>query len=589
MALHSVSPDLLEAWDQWSATSEKYKPGECARQWRGFKSDKGVGIGTLVHMARQDCGDSSFGSTVATASATPIKSEAKSKNRKTYATRDDAISAAARQIGGTHAGSWEYQRADGGLLFSVHRFDLPKVGADGKCDKQFRPIHRASEGWVIGDPLGELPLYRLTKLSGTGRVYLPEGEKCADAAGALGLKNVVTSSHGSKSAKRTNWSPLAGREVVLFPDNDNDGEKYATEVAAILSALSPPARVRLVRLPDLSPKGDIADYIELRDSVTTEDIRACIEDMAENAPLVLPSPDTLPEPRRPAWITTSALMDRPAYRRGLTTVSTEFEAINWALGGGFIAGFVYIVAGRTGSAKSMLVANMARLMGLAQVSVLLFTLEDGPQLAVWRMHAASANVPLRVLLDGATGDGRDIQSLRESAGTIRDLPVKLADCRELVDIVRVIELHAADGGQIVLLDQISKIRTSGLPNTAGTYERVSEISEALRVTALKCDLPIVSVCQVNRTASKGKEKLEISDLRDSGQLEQDAAGVLLLDKATTPPTVSGQPPEFCTLLPVRVGKNRFGPAGQKIELIWYPRISRIDDDPNFVNSIGVPL
>lgn len=401
--------------------------------------------------------------------------------------------------------------------------------------------------------------------------------------------NATTWAHGANSAKRTDWTTLAGCEIVLWPDNDPAGEKAVNEIAAILFGLNPPARVKIVHLPNLAAKGDIVDYVESRDSATTEEIRACIEVMADNAPLVLPSPDTLPEPPRPAWITTSALMDRPAYRRGLRAVSTEFEAINWALGGGFIAGFVYIIAGRTGSAKSMLVANMARLMGLAQVSVLLFTLEDGPQLAVWRMHAASANVPLRVLLDGATGDGPDIQSLRESAGTIRDLPVKLADCRELVDIIRVIELHAADGGQIVLLDQISKIRTSGLPNTAGTYERVSEISEVLRVTALKCDLPIVSVCQVNRTASKGKEELQINDLRDSGQLEQDAAGVLLLDKATNPPTVAGDSTEFCKLLPITVGKNRFGPAGKKLELIWYPRLSRIDDDPNFVNSMEVPF
>jgi len=70
-------------------------------------------------------------------------------------------------------------------------------------------------------------------------------------------------------------------------------------------------------------------------------------------------------------------------------------------------------------------------------------------------------------------------------------------------------------------------------------------------------------------------------------LEQDAAGVLLLDRAVDPPAVGGQPPQFCKILPVKIGKNRFGPAGQKLELVWYPRISRIDDDPNFVNQMGV--
>ncbi|MCH8913452.1 MAG: PriCT-2 domain-containing protein [Planctomycetes bacterium] len=592
MSLHSASPDLLPAWDQWSQQSEKYKPGECQRQWRGFKSDGGVGLGSLIRMAQQDSGDSSFGSAVATASPPPPKSGVKvgvkSKDGKTYPTRDDAIRAAARQIGGKPVDGWEYHHADGGSAFWICRFDLPTTGADGKPDKQFRPIHQASDGWKVADPPGKLPLYRLLKLNGAERAYIFEGEKCVDAAAALGL-NAATSSHGARSAKKTDWSPLAGREVVLWPDNDRDGEKYVNEVAAILAELELPARVKIVRLPDLPAKGDIADHIESRDSATSEEIRAYIEDLADKAALVLPSPDKLPEPPRPAWITLAAILDGPSYRRGLKVISTGFECLDRVLGGGFVAGAVHIIAGRTGSAKSMLITNMARLMGLNQSSVLLFALEDGPQLAVWRMHSACANVPLRVLLDGATGHGPGIDALRESAGIIRDLPVKLTDVRELADIVRTVELHASDGGEIVLLDQISKVRTSGLPNAASTYERVSEISESLRLAALRHNLPIVSVCQVNRKASMGKDDLEISDLRDSGMLEQDAVSVLLLDKAADAPTVEGQSPQFCKLLPVKVGKNRFGPAGQKVELIWYPRISRIDDDPNFVNSMGVPF
>ena len=592
MALHSASPDLLEAWDDWSKQSEKYKPKECQRQWRSFESDKGVGIGTLVHMAQQDSGDTSFGSAVATASPPPPKSGVKvgveSKGGKTYPTRDDAIHAAARQIGGKPVAGWRYEYADGSLAFWDCRFDLPTVGAGGKPDKEFRPIRQDADGWRLGDPPGKLPLYRLSKLDLTKRVHVFEGANCAEAAASLGL-NATAWSHGALATKKTDWTPLLKSEVVLHPDNDPGGEKAVSAISAILSGLEPSARVKVVYLPNLPAKGDIVDYVKSRDSATSEEIRACIEDLADKAPLVLPSPDALPDPPRPAWVTLSAILDGPSYKRGLKKISTGFECLDRVLGGGFVTKAVHIIAGRTGSAKSMLVANMARLMGLNQSSVLLFALEDGPQLAVWRMHSACANVPLRVLLDGATGHGPGIAALRESAGIIRDLPVKLTDVRELTDIVRTIELHASDGGEIVLLDQISKIRTSNLPNASSTYERVSEISESLRIAALQCDLAIVSVCQVNRAASKGKEELQISDLRDSGMLEQDAVSVLLLDKATDAPTVAGQSPQFCKLLPVTVGKNRFGPAGQKVELIWYPRISRIDDDPLFVNSMGVPF
>ena len=48
MALHSVSPDLLGAWDDWSRSSDKYERGECPRQWRSFKADGGITLGTLL-------------------------------------------------------------------------------------------------------------------------------------------------------------------------------------------------------------------------------------------------------------------------------------------------------------------------------------------------------------------------------------------------------------------------------------------------------------------------------------------------------------------------------------------------------------
>ena len=588
MALHSVSPDLLDAWDTWSQQSSKYTPNECGRQWRSFQSDKGVGLGTLVHLARQDSGDSSFGAAVTAATRPAPKPEPKAKNTPTYPTRDDTIRAAEKWLGGKPVDGWPFEYADGSLAFWDCRFDLPTVGANGKPKKKHCPIHQTADGWKIGDPPGKLPLYRLTKLDFTKPIHVFEGAKCAEEAAKLGV-NATAWSHGKDGVGKTDWKPLAGCEIVLHPDNDPGGEKAVSKIASIVSELERPARAKIVHIPNLPAGGDIVDYIESRDSVTTDEIREYIEDLAAKAPLVLSSADKLPEPPRPAWITISTILDGPTYRQGLRMVSTQFEALDQALGGGFIAGFTYIAAGRTGSAKSMLVANMARLMGLSQVSVLLLALEDSPKVAVWRMHSACANTPTRLLLDGATGQGPGIDSLREATGIIRDLPIRVADCRELTDIVRTIELHASDGGEIVLLDQISKVRTSGLPNAAGAYERVSEISEALRITALECDIPIISVAQVNRKASAGKDELQISDLRDSGQLEQDAAGVLLLDKATDPPAVSGEPPQFCKLLPVTVGKNRFGPAGQKVELLWHPRLSRIDDDPAFVNSMGVPF
>jgi hypothetical protein len=104
-------------------------------------------------------------------------------------------------------------------------------------------------------------------------VFIVEGEKPACELATLRLP-VTTSAHGAKSAHKTDWQPLAGREVVILPDNDLEGRDYAESVATILSRLSSPSEVRIVELPGLPPRGDCVEWLEARDAQIPEDIRA---------------------------------------------------------------------------------------------------------------------------------------------------------------------------------------------------------------------------------------------------------------------------------------------------------------------------
>ncbi len=197
---------------------------------------------------------------------------------RTFPTLDRAIVAAGRIVGGEHAGTWTYQHGNGRDALYVARFNL----VDG--DKQFRPFHHNGSGYVMGDPpagRGLLPLYRLGELSGEQRVFIFEGEKCADAAASIDLA-ATTSAHGSKSAAKTDWQPLAGRDVVVVPDADDAGQHYAETVVSILHRLHPPAAVRILDLPDLPPGGDICEFIDDRRTDAKDDlaIRREIEDLA---------------------------------------------------------------------------------------------------------------------------------------------------------------------------------------------------------------------------------------------------------------------------------------------------------------------
>lgn len=160
-------------------------------------------------------------------------------------------------------------------------------GTDGKTFRQFK---RVGQVWALGAPASLWSLFGEIQPEGT--VWIVEGEKCQEAAASIDLC-AVTSAGGSKGAAKTDWKPLAGREVVILPDNDGDGEGYAADVAKILRELDPPARVRIVKLPGLPPKGDVADWIDERDAHEPEALRAEVERMAADAPEVEADADEL--------------------------------------------------------------------------------------------------------------------------------------------------------------------------------------------------------------------------------------------------------------------------------------------------------
>jgi hypothetical protein len=220
--------------------------------------------------------------------STSMKPSKPRNQGRSYPSLEAAIKAQEPSTGGYHAGTWRYYRADGEETFAVARFNIDgPPESDGKAEKTFRPFHRTSRGWASGDPEGLLPLYRLPDLSEASRVYVVEGEKAADAARSIELAG-TTSGHGAQSAARADWSPLAGKEVIILPDNDVPGFKYAEDVAAILHRLSSPARVKIVELPDLPDHGDIVEFLETRDAHSAEEVRAEVEALADQSEVIKP-------------------------------------------------------------------------------------------------------------------------------------------------------------------------------------------------------------------------------------------------------------------------------------------------------------
>lgn len=182
-------------------------------------------------------------------------------------------------------------KVNGRPLSHLYRYTNPATGLDdmlvarydGPDGKDFRQMSPVEGGWTMKAPAKPWPLYnrRGAALHG-GTVLVVEGEKCVHALADIRVP-AVTSPGGSSNAKNADWSPLAGRSVVIWPDGDAPGRKYAAEVIAILGQLDPPAEVALLDVVGLG-LSDGEDGLDAADALaetpgSAEDKRTLVLDM----------------------------------------------------------------------------------------------------------------------------------------------------------------------------------------------------------------------------------------------------------------------------------------------------------------------
>ena len=129
---------------------------------------------------------------------------------------------------GPATAKWDYLDEAGHLIAVVYRYDPPGQ------KKQFRPWDAKRRKMTPPDPR---PLYNQPGMASAAQAVLVEGEKCAQALIDVGIV-ATTAMHGANApVDKTDWSPLSGKAVLIWPDRDKPGWEYATLAAqAILSA-----------------------------------------------------------------------------------------------------------------------------------------------------------------------------------------------------------------------------------------------------------------------------------------------------------------------------------------------------------------
>ena len=216
----------------------------------------------------------------------------------------------------------------------------------------------------------------------------------------------------------------------------------------------------------------------------------------------------------------------------VTGLNTGYEDIN-KITQGFQRSNLVILAARPAVGKTALALNFAyRAATRAKKPVAIFSLEMSSELLVRRLIASESLIPLKNLSTGQLS-GEQRLKLSDAVKRVGGAPIYIDDTpgNKLMDIIaksRKLQAKEPELGLIVV-DYLGLVETSGNKGDS-RQEEVRKISLALKQLAMELKIPVLALSQLSRDVEKQNRKPQLSDLRDSGSIEQDADVVMLLHR-----------------------------------------------------------
>ena len=255
---------------------------------------------------------------------------------------------------------------------------------------------------------------------------------------------------------------------------------------------------------------------------------------------------------------------------GVPTGFAQFDKLTNGLHGGQLV----IIAARPGLGKSTLALDFARAAAIKhELPTIFFSLEMGRSELAMRLMSAESDVFLKKMRTGGL-EQEDLMRIARTSGQIAQKPLYLDDSPNmtLVEIrAKCRRLKQKHGLRMVIIDYL-QLMTSG-KRVESRQQEVSEFSRALKLLAKELDVPVIALSQLNRNSEqRADKKPQVSDLRESGSLEQDADMVLLLhrDGAYDREHPRGAVADLI------VAKHRNGPT-DSLEIAFQGHLSRFAD------------
>ena len=294
----------------------------------------------------------------------------------------------------------------------------------------------------------------------------------------------------------------------------------------------------------------------------------------------------------------------------VTGLNTGYEGIN-RVTQGFQRSNLVILAARPAVGKTALALNFAyRAATRAKKPVAIFSLEMSSELLVRRLIASESLIPLKNLSTGQL-NGEQRLKLSDAVKRVGGAPIYIDDTpgNKLMDIIaksRKLQAQEPELGLIVV-DYLGLVETTGNGRSNDSrQEEVRKISLALKQLSLELKIPILALSQLSRSVEKEKRKPQLSDLRDSGSIEQDADVVMLMHRedygqesknqsskkyselteeekkklsyGQQQQMLAEQMPGDASYVDVIIAKNRNGQTGN-VSLFFYKAYGRFDTPP----------
>ena len=263
---------------------------------------------------------------------------------------------------------------------------------------------------------------------------------------------------------------------------------------------------------------------------------------------------------------------------GLTGLPTGFYELDGMLSG-LQKGEMVIVAARPSMGKTSLVMNMAEHLGADnEIPVAIFSLEMGKHQLVERMLCSRGHIDSQLVRNG-TVSTEQFEQLTRTSGELFEKPIYIDDTPGITPLeirAKCRRLKSQYGIECVMIDYLQLMSMGG--RVESRQQEVSQISRYLKSLARELDIPVVVLSQLNR-AAEGREghKPRMSDLRDSGSIEQDADVIILLHREDY--YHRGETEEEYTssnTADIIVAKQRNGPTGV-VQLVFNGQFTRFDN------------